>query len=170
MLCLQGETAFPSGNPSARADDLQLPAVVVKLLVESVSDYAIYMLDLDGRAVTWNVGAERIKGYTREEVMGRNVSMFFPPDAQKTGLPERQLAAAARDGRAETEGWLLRKNGSKFWAQVVLTAIHDNDGKLQGFAKVTRYMTAQKTAGTKSSAATLSWSDTASSLETSPTT
>jgi len=149
MLCLQGEPVFQSGNSSARADDLQLPAAAVKLLVESVSDYAIYMLDLEGRVVTWNVGAERVKGYTREEVLGRNVSMFFPPDAQEGGVPERQLAAAARDGRSETEGWLLRKSGDRFWAQVVLTAIHDADGKLQGFAKVTRDMTAQRTADEK---------------------
>jgi PAS domain S-box-containing protein len=115
-----------------------------RLLVEGVADYAIYMLDPDGRVITWNVGAERSKGYKAEEVLGRNFSLFFLPEDVKAGLPALELAAAAREGRFEIEAWRLRKNGSKFQAQVTLTAIHGPRGDLRGFAKVTRDMTRQK--------------------------
>jgi PAS domain S-box-containing protein len=115
-----------------------------RLLVEGVTDYAIYMLDPLGHVVTWNVGAERSKGYKAEEILGRNYSIFFLPEDAEAGMPARELAVAARDGRYETEGWRLRKDGAKFWALVTVTAIRDAQGELCGFAKVTRDMTQQK--------------------------
>lgn len=118
----------------------------LRLLVESVTDYAIYMLDPEGRVVTWNLGAERSKGYKSEEVLGREFSMFFLPEDAEAGLPAQELATAARDGRFEVEAWRRRKNGTKFWALVTLTAIHGPKGELRGFAKVTRDMTVQKRA------------------------
>ena len=115
-----------------------------RLLVECVADYAIYMLDPKGQVVTWNEGAERSKGYKAEEIQGKNYSIFFLPEDAKVGLPTRELMAAARDGRYETEAWRRRKDGTKFWALVTLTAIRGPEGELRGFAKVTRDMTAQK--------------------------
>jgi PAS domain S-box-containing protein len=116
------------------------------LLVESVTDYAIYMLDPQGRVVTWNAGAERLKGYKAEEVLGRNFSIFFLPEDAEAGLPAQELAAAAREGRYVTQAWRLRKDGSRFWALMTLTAIRGSGGKLRGFAKVTRDRSAQRTA------------------------
>lgn len=117
-----------------------------RLLVEAVTDYAIYMLDPEGRVVTWNCGAERNKGYTAEEVLGRNFSIFFLPEDVAAGLPAAELAAAASEGRYAVDGWRRRKDGRRFWAQVTLTAIWGPGGDLRGFAKVTRDMTAQKQA------------------------
>jgi PAS domain S-box-containing protein len=117
-----------------------------RLLIEHVADYAIYMLDPGGRVVTWNKGAERAKGFKAEEVLGQDYSIFFLPEDVSAGAPARELATAARDGRYEIEAWRRRKDGSKFWALVTLTAIHGKDGKLLGFAKVTREMTLQKQA------------------------
>ncbi|MGA3264158.1 MAG: PAS domain S-box protein [Terracidiphilus sp.] len=115
-----------------------------RLLVEGVTDYAIYVLDPQGRVCTWNAGAERSKGYKAEEVLGRDYSIFFLPEDAEAGMPARELAAAAREDRYETEAWRLRKNGTKFWALVTLTAIRDEKGELRGFAKVTWDMSAQK--------------------------
>jgi PAS domain S-box-containing protein len=117
-----------------------------RLLVEPVKEYAIYMLDPEGRVVTWNEGAERGKGYKAEEVLGRNFSMFFLPEDVEAGLPAQELASASRDGRYETEAWRIRKDGTRFWALLTLTAIRGVDGELRGFAKVTRDMTALKDA------------------------
>jgi PAS domain S-box-containing protein len=117
-----------------------------RLLVEPVKEYAIYMLDPEGRVVTWNEGAERSKGYRAEEVLGRNFSMFFLPEDVEAGLPAQELAAASREGRYETEAWRMRKDGRRFWALVTLTAIRGLDGALRGFAKVTRDMTTHKDA------------------------
>jgi PAS domain S-box-containing protein len=117
-----------------------------RLLVESVTNYAIYMLDPEGRVVTWNVGAERSKGYKAEEILGQNYSIFFPPEDVAAGLPADEMATAARLGRFETEAWRVRKDGTRFWALITLTAIRDPRGELRGFAKVTRDLTAQKAA------------------------
>jgi PAS domain S-box-containing protein len=117
-----------------------------RLLVECVTDYAIYRLDSQGRVVTWNAGAERLKGYKAEEILGRNYSIFFLPEDAAAGGPARELAEAVREGRYETEAWRQRKDGTKFWALVTLTAIRDEKGELRGFAKVTRDMSAQKAA------------------------
>jgi len=139
----------PSGNPTRlEQSDLALTDIEVRyrLLVESVTDYAIYMLDPEGRIVTWNMGAERLKGYKAEEVLERNYSIFFVPEDAETGLPAQELATAALEGRYETHAWRRRKDGTKFWALVTLTAIRGPEGELHGFAKVTRDMTAQKAA------------------------
>jgi PAS domain S-box-containing protein len=117
-----------------------------QMLVEAVTDYAIYMIDADGRVSSWNRGAERIKGYRAEDVLGRHFSMFFTPEDRDAGLPARALATAARSGRFEQEGWRLRKDGTRFWALAVLDAIHDDTGKLVGFAKITRDMTERRAA------------------------
>ena len=109
-----------------------------RLLVSSVTDYAIYLLDDGGRVTSWNPGAERIKGYRAEEVIGRNFSQFYAPEDRARGLPEAALATARRDGRFEGEGWRLRKDGSRFWALVVIDAVRDDAGELVGFAKITR--------------------------------
>jgi PAS domain S-box-containing protein len=117
-----------------------------RLMVESVKDYAIFMLDPQGRVVTWNAGAQRIKGYTAEEIIGRHFSTFYPQEAIDRGWPEEELRRAAADGRIEDEGWRLRKDGSRFWANVVITALRDQAGTLHGFAKVTRDLTERKQA------------------------
>src|SRR5713226_8396739 len=112
-----------------------------RLLVEDVRDYAIFMLDGAGRVSTWNAGAQRIKGYRAEEIVGQHFSRFYPPEAVAAGRPARLLALAAREGRAEDEGWRIRKDGSRFWANVIITAMRDSDGAVIGFAKVTRDLT-----------------------------
>lgn len=116
----------------------------IRLLLESVTDYAIYMLNPEGRIVTWGVGAERNLGYKTEEALGRNFSIFFTPEDVAAGSPRAELSVAVGEGRFETEAWRLRKDGSRFWAQVIMTAIHGPNGELRGFAKVTRDMTRQK--------------------------
>jgi len=112
-----------------------------RALVASVKDYAIFMLDPTGRIETWNAGAEQTKGYTAHEIIGQHMSRFYTPEDLARGLPALLLAAAARDGRVESEGWRLRKDGTPFWADVVITALRDDSGRLVGFAKVTRDLT-----------------------------
>lgn len=114
------------------------------LLVGNVRDYAIFLLDADGTVVTWNAGAERLKGYTAAEIVGRHFSAFYLEDDRSTGRPARILAAALRDGRYEEEGWRVRKDGSRFWASVLITALHREDGALLGFGKVTRDLTQRR--------------------------
>jgi PAS domain S-box-containing protein len=115
-----------------------------RLLVEQVADYAIYMLDPSGKVVSWNKGAERLKGYTSEEILGKDMSVFFLPADVASGKPAAELARAIADGRTEQESWRVRKDGSPFWAEVIVTALRDGDGTLLGFAKVTRDFTARK--------------------------
>ncbi|HTM62646.1 MAG TPA: PAS domain S-box protein [Burkholderiales bacterium] len=112
-----------------------------RLLVESVSDYAIYLLDTSGRVMSWNAGAERIKGYSAAEILGRHFSLFYPPEDRAAGRPDHMLEHAARDGRISAQGWRLRKDGTRFWADVVITALRSRSGMLAGFAKVTRDLT-----------------------------
>ncbi|HET9350810.1 MAG TPA: PAS domain S-box protein [Burkholderiales bacterium] len=112
-----------------------------RLLIEGVVDYAIFMLDTDGVVTSWNAGAERIKGYKRDEIIGKHLSRFFLPEDIEAGKPWEELAAARRDGRAESEGWRVRKNGERFWARAVLSALYDATGHLRGFAKVTQDLT-----------------------------
>jgi PAS domain S-box-containing protein len=114
------------------------------LLVDSVKDYAIFMLDPLGCVTTWNQGAARIKGYRAEEIIGRHFSIFYPAEAIAAGEPARGLGVAEREGRFEAEGWRVRKDGSRFWASVVITALRDEEGRLRGFAKVTRDITERK--------------------------
>ena len=115
-----------------------------RLLVEAVSDYAIFMLDSNGYVLTWNTGAQRIKGYRPEEIIGQHFSRFYPADAIQAGWPEHELQVAAEQGRFEDEGWRIRKDGSKFWANVVITALRDEDGRLRGFGKITRDLTERR--------------------------
>ncbi|HEY3536077.1 MAG TPA: ATP-binding protein [Trinickia sp.] len=118
-----------------------------RILIESVQDYAIFMLDADGYVISWNPGAQKIKGYAADEIIGRHFSTFYPPEDVACGKPAAELAAAAADGSVEDEGWRVRKDGSMFWANVVITAVYKNeDGvrKLCGYAKVTRDMTERK--------------------------
>jgi two-component system cell cycle sensor histidine kinase/response regulator CckA len=109
-----------------------------RLLIESVADYGIFMLDRTGRITSWNPGAERMKGYTVEEIRGRHFSCFYTPEQQLSQKPQRELEIAARVGRFAEEGWRVRKDGSHFWASVVISAVRDNRGTLIGFSKVTR--------------------------------
>jgi len=115
-----------------------------RLLIESVEDYAIFLLDPQGNVASWNPGAERIKGYRAEEIIGRHFSVFYPSEDSERGKPQRELQVAARDGRFEEEGWRLRKGGTRFWADVVITAIRDEKGHVIGFGKVTRDLTERK--------------------------
>src|SRR5438270_587408 len=108
------------------------------LLVSGVVDYAIFMLDPAGRIVTWNEGAQRIKGYQAEEIIGRHFSVFYPAAETRIRKPDWELEVAKRDGRYEEEGWRIRKDGSRFWANVVITALRDETGRLRGFGKVTQ--------------------------------
>jgi PAS domain S-box-containing protein len=112
-----------------------------RLLVEAVKDYAIFMLDPNGRVVTWNAGAQRIKGYEAREIIGRHFSQFYDEAEVRAGKCERELEGAAREGRFEDEGWRIRKDGTKFWANVVITALRSPNGELLGFAKITRDLT-----------------------------
>jgi len=114
-----------------------------KLFIEHVHDYAIFMLTVEGRISSWNPGAERIKGYTAAEIVGQHFSKFYPQDDVSAGKPERLLERAVRDGHVEDVGWRVRKDGSKFWARVTITAVKDASGKLVGFGKVTRDLTEQ---------------------------
>ncbi len=115
-------------------------------LVEEVKDYAIFRLDPTGRILSWNQGAQKIKGYTAEEIVGQHFSCFYTSEDQDTGKPDEELRLAAAEGRWEEEGWRLRKDGSRFWADVVITALHDKDANLLGFTKVTRDITEGKRA------------------------
>src|SRR5438552_8734347 len=122
---------------SGRSKGLPDYAVRCRQLVDSVIDNAIFMLDTEGRVVTWNAGAERIKGYRAQGIRGRHYSCFYPEEALRAGTPAHQLRVAAAKGRFEDEGWRLRKDGSRFWANVVITAVRDGAGRLRGFSKVT---------------------------------
>jgi PAS domain S-box-containing protein len=115
-----------------------------RLLVESISDYAIYMLDVDGTVTNWNAGAQRFKGYAAAEIVGQNFSRFYREADQQAGIPQRNLWLAADEGRFEEEGWRVRKDGTQFWAHVVIDRIVDPHGKLIGFAKITRDLTERK--------------------------
>jgi len=117
----------------------------MRLLVESVKDYAIFMLDPEGYITSWNRGAERIKGYHATEIIGKHFSVFYPPEAIAIQHPQHELEIAIREGRYEEEGWRVRKDGELFWANVVITAVHDPEtGELRGFAKVTRDLTERR--------------------------
>jgi PAS domain S-box-containing protein len=117
-----------------------------RLLIENIGDYAIYMLDLDGNVATWNLGAERMKGYRAEEILGKSFALFFPEDAVEGGKPWQELATARAQGRYEEEGWRIRKDGTRFWANALLTGVHDARGELIGYTKITRDLSARRAA------------------------
>ena len=125
---------------------LRLSEERFRLLVEGAKDYAIFMLDPLGRIATWNAGAQRLKGWTAEEIIGQHFSRFYPSEAIERGWPDHELRMATQEGRFEDEGWRLRKDGSLFWANVVLTALRDEAGVLRGFSKLTRDLTQRKQA------------------------
>jgi PAS domain S-box-containing protein len=118
----------------------------LQLLLDAVVDYAIYMLGLDGRILTWNTGAARLKGYTPQEIIGQSFSQFYTPEDQAAGIPRRALQVAKTEGRFLAEGWRVRKDGTRFWALVVIDAIKDETGEVIGFAKVTRDITERQEA------------------------
>src|SRR5260370_13107981 len=115
-----------------------------RLLVQSVTDYAIFMLDTDGIVTNWNAGAQRIKGYAAEDIIGHHFSRFYRAADQRAGVPQRGIETARATGRYEAEGWRVRKDGSAFWANVIIDAIHDESGILIGFAKITRDLTERR--------------------------
>ncbi len=115
-----------------------------QLLIESVRDYAIFVLDPAGYVATWNIGAERLKGYAPSEIIGSHFSRFYPEEDKQANKPGRELEIAKRDGRIEDEGWRIKKDGTRFWANVVITALRDESGHLVGFAKVTRDLTERR--------------------------
>ena len=117
-----------------------------RMLVAEVKDYAIYMLDAEGRVATWNAGADHLEGYRAEEILGKNFSVFYPPEDVAGGRPKEALGRAAAEGQALDEGWRVRKDGSRFWTQGIITALRDEAGRLRGFSKVAHDMTAQKKA------------------------
>ncbi|HWH12175.1 MAG TPA: response regulator [Solirubrobacteraceae bacterium] len=139
---LEGEAspdrAVAGADPGRDNDDL------LRLLVHGVEDYAILLLDPTGNVATWNAGAERLKGYGAAEIIGRHFSVFYPPEDIADGKPGRELAIAAADGRLEDEGWRVRKDGTCFWANVVITALRDPDGRLRGYGKITRDLTERR--------------------------
>ena len=130
----------------ARAGDPARPAELFRLLVEGIRDYAIFVLDPEGNILTWNPGAQAMKGYTRAEIVGKHFSKFYPSEAVQSGWPQRELALAMKEGRFADEGWRVRKDGSTFWASVVITALFADDGTVSGFAKVTQDLTARRAA------------------------
>ena len=132
-----------STAPDAHTSDT---SEFLRLLLESVRDYAIFMLDPHGIVRTWNRGAARLKGYGAAEIIGRHFSVFYPIRERERGRPEKNLEAALAEGRFEDEGWRVRKDGTEFWADVVITAVHDQEGRLRGFAKVTRDLTERRRA------------------------
>jgi PAS domain S-box-containing protein len=129
-----------------RAGDEETTLDQLRLLVETNADYAMFLLDPHGHVRTWNVGAERLKGYRAEEIIGEHFSRFYPQAKIDEGWPDTELELAARDGRLEDEGWRVRRDGSQFWASVVITALRDEDGELIGFGKVTRDLTSRRLA------------------------
>lgn len=138
------EPAGPdSVDQEARGPAPRQSEQLFRLLVEGVTDYAIFMLDPSGRVATWNLGAERLKGYRADEIIGKHFSIFHRQEDQARGWPEHELRVAAAEGRFEDESWRVRKDGSLFWANVIITALHD-DGRLCGFSKVTRDLTERK--------------------------
>jgi PAS domain S-box-containing protein len=143
------ETVAPRPEPSA-GQFADLPflrgEVAFRLLVEAVQDYAIFLLGPDGRVLTWNLGAQRIKGYTADEIIGQHFSRFYTPEEREAGRPMYLLGLAAEYGRFEDEGWRVRKDGTRFWADVILTALRDEDGVPYAYAKVTRDLTERRAA------------------------
>ncbi len=135
--------ASGGGPPESVTVEIEEP---FRLLVESIRDYAIFILDTTGHILTWNAGAQRIKGYTTAEIVGRHFSTFYPSEVAASSKCQEELEIATRDGRFEEEGWRVRKNGSLFWASVIITALRDRSGALVGFAKVTRDLTERRAA------------------------
>jgi PAS domain S-box-containing protein len=163
-ICARHSAVYPVGNHLLLGYDERLRAIAklqqevevlgyqkalyaseqrFRLLVEAVQDYAIFMLDPQGRVKSWNLGAERLKGYSASEIIGQHFSRFYPEEDIRAAKPQRELEIALRDGRVEDEGWRIRKDGTKFWANVIITLLKGVDGNVLGFSKVTRDFTAR---------------------------
>lgn len=127
-----------------RTPEFREQADLFRLLVQSIRDYAIFVLDPSGRVLTWNPGAQALKGYTAEEIIGKHFSKFYPSEAVQSGWPERELALAQKEGRFADEGWRLKKDGTTFWASVIITPLRSESGELSGFAKVTQDLTERR--------------------------
>src|SRR5690242_15957017 len=137
--------AVPRGVTSiGRMADSTFNQSKADLLVQSVTDYAIYMLDPEGNVRSWNPGAERLKGYSADEIIGQHFSRFYTAEERAAGIPDRALATALSEGRYGAEGWRMRKDGSRFWANVVVDPIRDENGEHVGFAKITRDLTERR--------------------------
>jgi PAS domain S-box-containing protein len=117
-----------------------------RIMVEAIADYAVFMLDANGFVSTWNKGAERFKGFTADQIIGKHFSTFYPPESIKSGVPQAELAIAAEKGRYEDENWRIRRNGARFWAHIIITALRDSSGQLIGFVKVARELTERRIA------------------------
>jgi PAS domain S-box-containing protein len=145
-----GPGRTPERTPAAAPDPAMVPTgdatERLRLLVDAQTDYAIFLLDPEGRIASWNPGAALLKGYAREEIVGRSFEAFYPPEQRDAGRPGAILEAARRNGRHEEEGWRVRRDGSRFWASVVITALHDAEGRMVGFGKVTRDLTNRREA------------------------
>ena len=141
-----GKTPITPIGKSRLAEAIRHGGRIYQTMVEAVRDYAIFLLDPSGYIATWNVGAERLKGYSADEIIGQHFSVFYPPEAIAIGHPQRELDVATKQGRFEEEGWRIRKDGTAFWANVVLTAVRDETGELVGFAKITRDLTERREA------------------------
>jgi PAS domain S-box-containing protein len=137
----------PVQQAASSSDDAAKANIAFRLLVDAVQDYAIFILDPEGYILTWNSGAKKIKGYTREEILGKHFSVFYPQEAIDSHWPERELALAENQGRFRDEGLRVKKDGSTFWASVTITALREADGRLYGFAKVTQDLTTRREAG-----------------------
>jgi PAS domain S-box-containing protein len=149
----RAEPQVPQGRPGDARPGIIIPggklsesSGLYRLLVDRVRDYAIFALDTTGHIISWNEGAQRLKGYTANEIIGRHFSIFYPAEDIANGKPPWELVNAVRDGRFEDEGWRLKKDGSRMWANVVITALHDDTGAHVGFAKVTRDLTDRRAA------------------------
>ena len=140
-----GQSSTSARGPVAPTAGLREGDERLRLLVDGVADYAIYMLDPAGKVISWNKGAQRLKGYTTDEILGQNVSVFFVPEDVEAGTPRAELERAAAEGSTEQEAWRVRKDGTRFWANVVVSALRDDAGHLRGFAKVTRDISSRKT-------------------------
>lgn len=139
-------TPGPQPQSLERKQAAPLSETAFTLLVQGVLDYGIFMLDPQGYIISWNAGAERIKGYKSTDILGQHFSVFYPPEDQTAGKPQWELETAVAEGRLEDEGWRVRQDGSRFWANVVITALWDEKGVLQGFGKVTRDMSERRAA------------------------
>ncbi len=139
-------TPAPSSVASETGEALRRSEERFHQLVDAVTDYAIYLLDPDGRVATWNTGAQKAKGYSAQEIIGKHISLFYTPDDRAAGKPDSVLGVVRQHGRFEEESWRVRKDGTRFWANVVLTALHDETGALTGFAKITRDLTEKRAA------------------------
>ena len=141
-----GKTPITPIGKSRLAETIRHGGRIYQTMVESVRDYAIFVLDPSGYIATWNEGAQRLKGYTADEIIGQHFSVFYPQEAIAIGHPQRELEIATKEGRFEEEGWRIRKDGTAFWANVVITAVRDEKGELIGFAKITRDLTERRNA------------------------